>query len=314
VIVAKNRADRPDEFARAAANKVAMRCPFCQGHEEDTPYAIATYPDGEGDWQVRVVPNKYPALFSVGELTRQSDGLWSTLGGVGAHEVIIESPEHVSSLTDLSPQQARLAFCAYRDRLRELKQDRRLAHGLVFKNVGSAAGASLEHTHSQLVATPMVPTDLHVELSRALDYYLQHGQCLFCVLIEQELASAARIVAESPQFVAFCPFAGRFPFETWVFPRRHASRFDAASDDVLCQLCGVVQDVIGRIEAVLDRPAYNYVIHSAPFDISPFDHYHWHMEIFPRVTRTAGLEWGAGCFINATPPDEAATLLRNVQR
>jgi UDPglucose--hexose-1-phosphate uridylyltransferase len=333
VIVAKNRAQRPDEFERAPVKRVATRCPFCLGHEEDTPHAVATYPasaatGGRGEWQVRVVPNKYPALITNGDAElvtdlptalgddvnglAYADNIETSLHGFGTHEVIVESPEHVASLSDLSDQHAHLAFLAYRDRSSAMKADPRHVHAMVFKNVGAAAGASLEHVHSQLIATPLVPTAVQQELANSRNFFQQRGRCIFCTLIQQQLAAGTRIVAQSPRFVAFCPFASRFPYETWVLPRQHASHFDATGDDELAELSRLVRQVVRRIEAALQRPAYNYVIHSSPFDTSAADHYHWHIEIFPRITRTAGFEWGGGCFINPTPPEEAAATLRNV--
>ncbi len=336
VIVAKNRAQRPDEFERAPMKRVATRCPFCRGHEGETPHAIVTYPaaaasDPRIEWQVRVVPNKYPALVNTGHhnpprkqgppsnpprkqghVETIGEFMEITLPGFGTHEVIVESPDHVASLSDLSDTNAHLAFLAYRDRLAAMKADPQHAHAMVFKNVGAAAGASLEHVHSQLIAAPLVPTAVQQELDNSQNFFQQHGRCIFCTLVEQQLAAGARLVAQSARFVAFCPFASRFPYETWVLPRHHASHFENSGDEELAELSQLVREVVRRIEAVLQRPAYNYVIHSSPFDTSAAVHYHWHIEIFPRITRTAGFEWGGGCYINSTPPEEAAVTLRNV--
>lgn len=347
VIVAKNRAQRPDEFEQLPMRRVAIKCPFCAGNEADTPPSIATYPKTTAKkksnaWQVRVIPNKYPALVLNGQVPSLADprcvteidldddeptprgdraigqaaahsanSIYESMTGVGVHELFIESPDHVSSFTDLSDRQTELTFLAYRDRLLAARENEWLACGLVFKNAGAGAGASLDHVHSHLVATPIVPSDLQQELANSLEFFRQRQVCIFCTMLEQEIASGERLVAQSPNFVAFCPFASRFPCETWIFPRHHASSYEHEPDSRLLELSHFVRDIVRRLEQVLARPAYNYVIHSAPFAPAPCDHYHWHLEIFPRVTRTAGLEWGAGCFINATPPEEAATRLRD---
>lgn len=317
VIVAENRADRPDDYAGFAS---PHRCPFCKGHEDDTPHAIATYyspgKHAPADWQVRVVPNKYPAVSPAGtngKTRPQVNGLsylHMAQEGTGVHEVVIESPEHVLSLSDLSLQQAGLVFVSYRDRLADLRRDPGLAYALIFKNVGAAGGASLEHVHSQLIATAFVPTEVRRELAAAEQFFQRKGQCCFCALLQEELAAGLRVVAESPQFVAVCPFAGRFPYETWVLPRQHQSRFDESTEAELAELSRLMHDLVGRIERALGRCAYNYLIHTEPFDTSRLDHYHWHIEILPRITRTAGFEWGAGCYINPVPPEEAAVVLR----
>jgi UDPglucose--hexose-1-phosphate uridylyltransferase len=318
VIVAENRADKPDEYEASA--RPPLRCPFCKGNEADTPGAVATYLAANGaapgDWQVRVVPNKYPAVGPAGTNGKAwlpvgcASNLHTAQEGAGVHEVVVESPEHLVSLSDLSLDQACLVFRSYRDRLATLRKDPNLAYGLVFKNVGAAGGASLEHVHSQLIATRFVPSEVQRELAAAEEFYRREGKCCFCTLIDEELAAASRVVAESPRFVAVCPFAGRFPYETWLLPRAHQSRFDESSDLELAELSALTHDLIGRIERALGRVAYNYLIHTEPFDTCRLDHYHWHIEILPRVTRTAGFEWGAGCYINPVPPEEAAAVLR----
>lgn len=215
VIIAPNRASRPEQSAADSPMRTPQRCPFCRGHEQDTPPAVASFAEdgapADDEWQVRVVPNKYPAVENVDSPTRPSEGFYETQRGVGVHEVIVESPEHVVSVSELDAIQAALLFRAYRDRLRKLGEHPNLAYGQVFKNSGAAAGASLEHSHSHLIATAVVPTQIQHEMAKSMAYHLQHGRCVFCVTLEQELEQGRRIVAESPHFVAFCPFASQFP-------------------------------------------------------------------------------------------------------
>ena len=201
----------------------------------------------------------------------------------------------------------------YRDRLVDLKKDPRLVYGMIFKNVGAAAGASLEHTHSQLIVTPIVPINVWEEMTGSLEFYNYRGRCVYCDMIQQELATEKRIVLDTPGFVAFCPFASRFPFETWILPKNHSSHYENIQKNGVDELAGVMRQVIAKIEAALDRPAYNYIIHTAPFDTQELDHYHWHIEIIPSLTKTAGFEWGTGFYINPVPPEEAAAFLREIE-
>jgi UDPglucose--hexose-1-phosphate uridylyltransferase len=261
---------------------------------------------------VRVVPNKFPALEIEGGLNKRGEGIYDMMRGVGAHEVIIESPKHRLSTSDLTDAELCEVFWVYRDRLVDLKKDPRLVYGMIFKNVGAAAGASLEHTHSQLIVTPIVPINVREEMRGSQEFFNYRGRCIYCDMIQQELAVQKRIVMETPQLVAFCPFASRFPFETWVLPKQHSSHYENIQKNNVEELARVMRRVVGRIETALDRPSYNYIIHTAPFDTSELGHYHWHVEIIPRLTNIAGFEWGTGFYINPVPPEDAAAFLREV--
>ena len=319
VIVAKNRADRPQELAEGAKTHGSLAdCPFCEGNERLTTGEVAacrppgSKPNAPG-WQVRVVPNKYPALKLDTDPRNHAAGMYDVLAGVGTHEVIIESPRHLTSTTQLTAGQLRDVLLIYRERLLDLRDDRRLVYGMIFKNVGAAAGASLEHTHSQLIVTPIVPISVTEEIEGSGAYYESCGRCVYCDIIERERAAGQRIVVDSPEFVAFCPFAGRFPFETWIVPTSHDSHYESLSRDASESLARVLLCVLGKIESALDRPAYNYIVHTTPFDTPAQAHYHWHIEIIPRVTKIAGFEWGTGFYINPVPPEEAATIMRDIE-
>jgi UDPglucose--hexose-1-phosphate uridylyltransferase len=318
VIVAKSRARRPHDFDRPPPPRPGAFCPFCAGNEDKTTDEIVAYRapgsarNREG-WRVRVIPNKFPALEIEGELNKRGDGIYDMMRGVGAHEVIVESPRHLVSTSDLSEEELREVFWVYRDRLVDLKRDPRLVYGMIFKNVGEAAGASLVHTHSQLIVTPIVPINVREEMTGSLEFYNYRGRCVFCDMIQQELATEKRIVLDTPGFVAFCPFASRFPFETWVLPKLHSSHYENIQKNSVEDVAHVMRQVVARIEAALDAPAYNYIIHTAPFNAQELPHYHWHVEIIPRMTKTAGFEWGTGFYINPVPPEEAAAFLRDVE-
>jgi UDPglucose--hexose-1-phosphate uridylyltransferase len=304
VIIAENRAARPEEFA-SRPKRGAAECPFCGGNEKLTPDALAVYPAGTADssWRVRVFANKYPAATS-------NDTASAAAAANGIHEVIVESPSHVVSLSQVSDEDARLAFAAYRHRLCAAKQHDRMAHSLIFKNARAEGGASLEHTHSQLIVTEDVPPQVQLELARAGEHLAIHGRCVFCDLISQEL-DAGRSVLVGEHFVAVCPYASRFPYETWILPKTHRASFEDATAAELNDLAAMTQDIIRRLESLLTAPAYNYWIRTAPFTLSQHDDYHWHLELMPRMTRLAGFELATGCFINPVSPEQAAGRLRS---
>ncbi len=312
IIIAEGRDARPNEYVRAAPHRIDKSCPFCRGHERETPKPLAVYPQGSsnGSWTVRVVPNKYPAFLNHGDVEVTQTGLYHACDAVGRHEVIIESPRHVTSLSGLTETETCWLMHAYRDRLQVLAEQSRFRSALIFKNVGPEAGASLEHSHSQIVAMPMVPVELESELSASERLYQESGCCFFCRVLADELTEAQRLVAQTDRFVAICPYASRSPFELWVLPRQHSSHFERQTDADLADLARFLREMIEKIESRHPQLAYNYFIHSAPFDRQALPHYHWHLEIFPRLTTAAGFEWGAGYYINPVPPEQAAAILR----
>ncbi|MHB8900020.1 MAG: galactose-1-phosphate uridylyltransferase [Thermoguttaceae bacterium] len=317
VIVATGRTARPNDFETSPRIRRDRLCPFCEGNEDSTPGEIVAYrnPGSQANregWRLRVVPNKFPALEIDGELQKCAEGIYDRMQGIGAHEVIIESPGHLVSTSQLTDEQVREVLRVYRDRLVDLKKDPRLVYGMIFKNVGAAAGASLEHTHSQLIVTPIVPINVWEEMTGSLEFYNFRGRCVYCDMVQQERSSEKRIVLDTPGFVAFCPFASRFPFETWIVPKTHASHYENIQKGGIDGLSGVLRKVIEKIETALDKPAYNYIIHTAPFDTQELAHYHWHIEIMPSLTRPAGFEWGTGFYINPVTPEKAAAVLREV--
>jgi len=316
VIIATDRAKRPTDFVRERVEiKGSSFCPFCYGNESKTPPEILAYRSDRSardtpGWSLRVVPNKFPALGIEGTLNRQGEGLYDKMNGIGAHEVIIETPHHRETLATLPVSQVESVLWAYRDRILDLKKDRRFKYMLIFKNYGEAAGASLEHTHSQLIALPVIPKRVLEEVEETRHYYDYKERCLFCDIIRQEISSSVRLVAENEEFVALSPFAPRFPFEIWILPRAHQSAFEESSKREFEQLAALLKDMLGRLEAVLDHPAFNYVIHTSPVPETLNEYYHWHVEIMPKLTKLAGFEWGTGFYINPTPPEEAAKFLR----
>ena len=319
VIISTERGKRPTDFVRESVQiKGTGFCPFCPGNESKTPPEVLVYGRNGGGantpgWSVRVVPNKFPALGIEGDLDRQGEGLFDRMNGVGAHEVIVETPEHQSTLAMISEKSIENVLWAFRDRMLDLKNDRRFRYILIFKNHGEAAGASLEHTHSQLIALPIVPKRVREEVDSGKRYFNEKERCIFCDMIRQERQAGTRVITENEHFLALAPYAPRFPFETWILPRQHSSSFENNQSPIYASLARMMKECLTRLDKVLDLPAYNFVIHTSPIGEEINDHFHWHIEMMPKLTKVAGFEWGTGFYICPTPPEEAARFLREVQ-
>ncbi len=315
VIISTDRRKRPNDFVLETAAVIgADYCPFCAGHEGMTPHEVLAFRDGSAPnspgWHLRVVPNRFPALQVEGTLDREGEGLFDRMNGIGAHEVIIESPDHAKPLAALSEPEIERVLWAFRERIVDLHRDFRFRYILAFKNHGAAAGATLEHSHSQLIALPIVPAFVREEIDGAKRHFKTKERCVFCDIIRQEVASGRRIIQETADIVAMAPYASRFPFETWILPRRHGARFEEAPRQVYEGLARMLKSVLGRMNRALESPAYNLVVHNSPFSDEVGEFYHWHVELMPKLTRTAGFEWGTGLYINPTSPEEAAEVLR----
>ena len=316
IIVNTDNPSGPEDFEIESPRLLGGTCPFCTGNERMTPPEILVQrpaglaPNGPG-WSVRVVPNKFPALRIEGDLDRRGLGLFDLSNGVGAHEVIIETPDHQRQMADLTPAEMEQVLWAFHSRAHDLRGDRRLKYSLIFKNYGQAAGASLEHSHSQLIALPVVPKRVNEELKGAEHYFEYKERCVFCDMLQQELEEDERIICENKSFLAFCPFVSNFPYEIWVVPRRHCADFALSQPEELVDFARILPEVLGRLRAALKNPPYNFIIHSAPIETREREDYHWHLELMPVVTRVAGFEWGTGFYINPTPPHRAAKDLRD---
>jgi UDPglucose--hexose-1-phosphate uridylyltransferase len=315
VIISTERARRPSDFGVPPVTRKGNRCEFCPGQEARTPDEILAIrppggaPNGPG-WSLRVIPNKFPALRIEGELEPSGEGLYDRMSGVGAHEVIVETPDHQATLASLSQERVAEVLQAYRDRMLDLRKDPRLEYAIIFKNHGEPAGASLEHPHSQLIATPIVPIMVEEELEGALRHFRLKKRCIWCDIVHQERRGGGRVVLDDAGFLALEPFAARFPFETWILPTEHRSSYEETSSSELEGLAGILGEVLRRMNTLLKDPPYNFMLHSAPLKAEALDHFHWHLEIIPKLTRVAGFEWGTGFSINPTPPEVAAKFLR----
>ncbi len=324
VIMAEDRASRPFTFEITKHEQIDSFCPFCEGNEDSTPPEIiafrnqGTEPNKPG-WSVRTIPNKFAALRIEGDLERKGDGMYDMMHGIGAHEIIIETPDHKGHFSQYSNDKIFDIIKMCRNRANDLINDKRFKYIQIFRNYGISAGASLPHPHTQLIALPITPRWVKEELKCALEHYQLKERCLFCDIIDQEINDRSRVVMENNDFLSFTPFASKFPFETWIIPKRHQSNFRMILDEEILSLAEVLKQTFIAVKRALSDPPYNLIIHSAPQfsdrkiqTSSINDDYHWHIEIFPRVSKIAGFEWGTGFYINPVLPEKAAEYLREV--
>ncbi len=315
IIIAKNRGKRPTDFPIEDSPVTGGFCPLCPGNESFTPPEVLSFsggddPSNQSGWQVRVVPNKFPALVIEGDLAKEGIGLYDKMNGIGAHEVIVESPNHDESFSDLPLERMCLVFQAYRERILDLEKDSRFKYVMVFKNHGQAAGASLEHSHSQLIALPIVPRMIVSELQGAESYYNYKERCIYCDIIRQEINQDERVVCQNELFITIMPFAPRTPFEMWILPKNHSSSYRRQSDAELFSLAELVSRSLKMLTTCIPNVPYNFVLHTGPLRTDGLLHFHYHFEIVPKLTSIAGFEWGSGFYINPMPPEEAAAFLR----
>ncbi|MEW6002672.1 MAG: galactose-1-phosphate uridylyltransferase [Nitrospirota bacterium] len=318
VIISIERGKRPTDFVSPSLQRrKGGFCPFCPGNEYTTPPEILAFrppetkPNSQG-WKLRVMPNKFPALQISGDLNRTGEGIFDKMNGIGAHEVIVENPDHNLSLSTMSLKSVEDVLWAYYFRISDLRKDRRLKYVMIFKNEGEIAGASLEHTHTQLIALPVIPKRVKEEIDASKQYYELKERCIFCDAINQELKDGRRVIYENKGYVAIAPFASRSPFETWILPKSHESGFYPPNND-FSFLADILQTVLKKMDRILDIPPYNYLLHTSTFYDEINEYYHWHLEILPKLIKIAGFEWGSGFYINPTPPEEAARFLREAK-
>ena len=317
VIIAPERSRRPKEYVQPVETLQAQpthvsTCPFCPGNESETLPEVYSVSGPEG-WLVRVIPNRFPALARTGEPLRHMGSLQRHVSAVGIHDVVIEHRRHDLTIAMMSPDDVARIFWVYRERFRQIREDSRVEAIVVFRNHREAAGSSLHHPHSQILATPIVPAQFRGRIETAIRHYDTFGECVFCAMLRNEMEEGSRIVELTEHFAAFIPYAAVIPFHTWIIPRKHASSFDTVTDIEINDLGTVLHSVLARLDAGLGDPAYNYVIRTIPIRTSHTEYFHWYLTIVPRLTRQAGFELGSGMFINATLPEENAEFLRGVR-
>lgn len=317
VIIASERAKRPEEFAQKKQEKKTIpshvpTCPFCPGNEKMTPPDTYVVPSAKS-WQVRVTPNKFPALNYTGERQRLLHGIRRIVTGVGIHEVIIETPDHSRTTALLDDRDVETVIDAYLNRFNFASVDPRVEQVTIFKNHGEAAGTSLEHPHSQMIATPVITSQLRDRLVNALKHFDEFGECIFCHVLAEELAEGLRVVLETEHFVSFVKFAALTPFSMLVMPRRHAACFAEVNDAEAVDLARNLRRTLAKLYYGLGNPDFNYTVRTAPLEYKGVKYYHWYLSIIPRLTKTAGFELGSGMFINVSLPEEDARFLRGIK-
>jgi UDPglucose--hexose-1-phosphate uridylyltransferase len=317
VIIATERAKRPEELAThrpvVAVPAFVESCPFCPGHEDKTPPEVMRHPrDASEPWAVRVFPNKFAALSCEVAPTRSLQHLRRRIDGFGFHEVVVDGPDHSGCMALMPDAHVAQVLTVFKERYNTLCADHRVNHVTIFKNHGADAGASLQHPHSQIIATPVIPSQVRHRLHEALRHYDDAGECMFCHMVEREVEDQTRVVIKSEMFVAMEVFASATPFATHIFPLRHMASFGEITAAEISDLARVLRTLLAKLYMGLENPDLNFTVRSGPSDYTGARHFHWYVSVIPRLTRVAGFELGSGMFINTVLPEAAAEFLRKV--
>jgi UDPglucose--hexose-1-phosphate uridylyltransferase len=315
VIVAPERTKRPADYCRERQKTQvpahSESCPFCPGNEhkcKEPVYEVKS----DGKWTLRVVPNIFAAVNRQSPPVRAKDGLYLSAGGYGEAEVIIEAPSHNADIAFMPVEQVQDVIRAYRCRFNELSEDPNIAIVNIFKNYGPTAGASLVHPHSQIIATMVSPPHITEQIFYARRAFNTWGRCVYCDMIKEELAVRKRLVMESEHFIAFCPFASKYPYEMRIMPRKHSAIFGTITPEEESDFAFILQSVLRKLSLLLDYPDYNYYIRSVPNSDGLVQYYHWHLAITPRLVQAAGFELGTRIYINPSLPETCAAELREI--
>lgn len=313
VLIATGRAKRPEEFAKHERIKIEMAakdCPFCNLATQEKP--VLEYKDEAGEWQVAVIPNKYPAFAQTGDLNERAEGPYSIMDGVGFHEVVV-TRDHNKSLAELDVPQIHKVIDAYQERYLELMNEKQINYISIFHNHGHEAGASIAHPHSQIIAMPLTDPDLQRSINGSKNFFETFGECPHCKMIKWDMDNGQRIVYSNDKFIVLAPFASRMAFEVRIYPKEHHAYFERIKEEDKNLLAQAFKAVLSKLRAGLNDPAYNFFLHTAPADGKDYNHYHWHFEILPKTAIWAGFEMGTGIEISTVEPEKAAKYLREIQ-
>ncbi len=315
----------PSDYGIHAMEDHEKNCILCPGKEDELPPAITSMPKKSGpkgserEWWTRVIPHVTPVFRGDGDLGRTGVGLYDKMNGIGADEIVIESPDHSKRPEDMGAEQMVRVITTYRERIVALDEDPRFRYTLIYKNSGKQAGALFSHPASHIASTPVIPKRVKEELDGAKLYFNYKERCIFCDVIREELRVNKRVILETENFLLFCPYASKFPFETWIIPKKHTCAFQDIEPDETKDFAYVLAAVLRKLRKTFEGLAFNYFIHTAPNRIPRKDHwhtlgedYHWHVEIIPRLLTTSGFEWGSGFYILPTSPEYAAKFLMEV--
>jgi len=316
VILSPKRNDRPSDITQKSNEEKTRpeydpNCPFCHGNEKQTEEPVFCLPS-KINWQVRVVPNKFASLDSTCLATRTNVGSFLSAGGFGIAEVVIEHSKHNAHPAIMKNDEISNILITYRQRQIEISKNGNINLITIFRNHGARAGTSLMHPHSQIIATPIVPPHVRYPMERAIAHYDTYGRCVFCEMIEEEIRQKERIISETNNFVAFCPYASRSPYECRIYPKKHTPSFVLITNEEINELAGILRDLLFGLYDHLGNPDYNYIIRSSPIGDEDTRYLHWYMVIVPKITIPAGFEIGSGIYINTVSPEEAASALRYI--
>ncbi len=316
----------PSEYELPPNNKKEeSSCVLCPGRENETPHEITSIrkPDthfNTSGWWVRALPSFKPVFQVEGDLGRRGIGIYDRMNSIGANEILVESPEHNTRPEDMGLEQMIRVITLYRDRIADLEKDSRLRYILIYKNSGKDAGEIFSHPISYLMATPVIPKRVKDELDNAKQYYNYKERCIFCDIVREELRVGERIILETRNFVALCPYAAKFPFEAWIIPKRHSCAFHEIDYEEIEDMGLILMSMLKKLRRIFNEPPFNYFLHTAPNMVPRKNHwhtlgedFHWHLEIIPRLMRMSGFEWGSGFYILPTSPENAAKYLREVE-
>ena len=321
IIFAPDRIHRPAGYNAPPKPKPAGQCPFCPGNEKLTPPEITalrpynSLPDKPG-WQIRVIPNKFPALTKTEDPNCSQDDLFLSIDGYGCHEVIIESPRHDQDFRQFELEHIENILAVYKERMKVLMNDPHIEYILIFRNQGYNAGVTQYHPHAQLLASTVIPKTVRTEFDSSLKHQRQSGKCLFCSILDQEIQNGQRVIHQNEHFAAYLPYASRMPYEICVMPKKHQSSFTSTAEPEIHSLAKILKITLKSLTATIPDIDYNLLIHTAPNlppgKLTDWDKcYHWHIEIIPRIGNTAGFEIGTGFFINTVLPETAAKDIRS---
>lgn len=316
VVIATGRGKRPDDFVAPEEKKCVEndenKCVFCYPEETGQEKDVLMYSTDSGDWSLRVFPNKFPAFRTDDAIDHWEEGPHFGMEGTGYHEIVV-TRDHERQIAKMDVLEVAEIVDAYQDRYIDLMNKRNVNFIDIFHNHGKAAGASIVHPHSQLMAIPVISPYIQLELNGSENYYQQNGECVFCSILGWEKENKKRVVFENESFLAFCPFASRAAFEVWIAPKKHQPYFERTNSEDKMKLAEALQNVINKIYKKLNNPAYNFYLHTSPCDGKDYPHYHWHIEVLPRTSTWAGFELSTGIEISTIEPEKAAEFLREVE-
>ncbi len=316
VITSTSRSAKPSDYVTVSkpVENTEKTCPFCIGREDKTGEPTLEVYDEAGNWKARIVANKYPVLsVEPADEELENSDLYESVAATGYHDVVIESPSHSFQMYEASIDDIDSIFDIVIERLRILSTIDGMAYSLYFKNFGSEAGASIVHSHSQIITTPFIPRQMMEKINGANDYYQKHGSCIYCAIIDEEIKKGVRMVSENEEFIAFCPFASRSPYHISILPKKHISSILDIDKHTRYLFSSMVYDVFAKIQKVLGMPAFNYVLSTLPKNIADKygDTIHFSLNILPKLSKLAGFEIGSSVYINSVLPEHAAQALRS---